>query len=126
MPNDICTFTLDTELVGGIVPAFQVSGSLRVGAITEPFEAFNGEDYLLSLSAFLVDRSGEVIWSQEGYPQGDSWASINGGNYQFRLISSFDGELDGYRVLVVASADPIRTPNSFESRIVIGVGEKEL
>ncbi len=126
LPNDICSFTMETELVGEIVPAFQVSGSLRVDAITEPYEAFNGEDYLLSLSAFIVNRSGEVIWSQDGYPQGDSWASIDGGNYQFRLISSFEEELVGSRILVVASADPIRTPNTYESRMVIGVGEKDL
>ncbi len=39
---------------------------------------------------------------------------------------SYDGPIDGHRVIVIASGDPIETPDSWETRVILGVGERGL
>ena len=133
LPIDITTFSFESNRntdFGDEFPAFEIVGSLTIDAIPAPFVVYDGamgEKYLLNFNAFLIAPQGEIVWSQDGFPrQEDAWVSSEGSTCEFQLIGAYDGPIDNHRVLVIVSGDPIHSPVSWESRVILGVGEKEL
>ena len=133
LPLDISTFSFESNRnldFGDEFPAFEIVGSLTIDAIPAPFVVYDGamgEKYLLNFNAFLISPQGEIVWSQDGFPrQEDAWVSSEGSTCEFQLIGAYDGPIDNHRVLVIVSGDPIHSPVSWETRVILGVGEKEL
>lgn len=131
LPQDITDFNISVNEGSSFWEGvLEVSGTLSFDPILEPFSVFdgaNGKKYMMNLDAFLITPDNEILWSQSGYPRGgNAWVSAEGGYIEFTLIGSNTESLCGNRILVIASGDPIESPDSWETRVIIGVGEQEL
>ena len=126
LPQDITNFTITAGRKNiGLGPAFAVEGSLTLGAISPPFKVFDGaqgKKYSLHLQTFLISPEGQVVWEQQGFPQGGSWISADGATVRFMLINAYSGPTKGYRALILAAGDPILSGSS-ETRVILGLKE---
>lgn len=131
LPQDITDFNISVNEGSSFGEGvLEVSGTLSFDPILEPFSVLdgaNGEKFMMNFDAFLIAPNNEILWSQSGYPRGgNAWVSAEGGSIEFTLIGSNTESINGNRILIIASGDPIESPDSEETRVIIGVGEQEL
>ena len=103
----------------------EIAGSITVGSISTPFSVYNGangEKYMLSIDAILFSPYGNTLWSQSGYPRGGSaWVNSTGFSGDFTLIKNYNGDLSGNKLVIIASGDPIESPDTWDTRVILGV-----
>ena len=109
-----------TRLAG--VDALRIDGSISLGALADPFEAFDGAQgprYMLHLQAYLFSPSGRLVWQQQGFPAGDAWVDGAGGTVRFTLVGAYSGARTGHELIVIAAGDPILSSLT-EMRVLLG------
>lgn len=122
LPKDITKFNFVAEKINLFGPAFQVKGTVNLGAITKPFRVINGamgEKYMLHLQAFLFSKNGNILWQQNGFPKG-GWVNGKGELVNFMLIDAFEGSINNTVLLIIAAGDPIFSHNN-NTRVILGV-----
>ncbi len=108
----------------GLGSAFQIEGSLIIDALPPNLKVIDGakgKKYMLQLQGYLFSKQGKLIWSQKGYPIGDSWISNNGSTIKFRLIDNYSGLLKGCTAVVLAIGDPILIEGTSETKVILGM-----
>ena len=123
--SDITKFEVSASRQGG---GFAVEGSVSLGSIRAPFHVLDraqGKKYMLLLQAYLFSPSGELVWSQNGFPIGDAWVKSTGDLASFRLINTLPTGSNGKELVVVAAGDPVLSKIS-ETRVLLGAKRIEL
>lgn len=124
LPKDITKFNVVAEKIDiGLGPAFQVRGTVKLGAVPSPFKVIDGakgKKYMLHLQAFLFSPDGRIVWEQKGFPKGDAWMNADGDMASFHLINAFEGSTQGCKLLVIGAGDPILSDYD-EIRVILGV-----
>lgn len=108
----------------GLGPALQIKGSLTVDALPPGLtvvDGANGKKYMLLLQAFLFSPEGKLLWSQQGFPKGDSWVPEKGATVDFTLINAHSGALRGSTAAILAIGDPIFIEGTSETRVILGM-----
>jgi hypothetical protein len=123
LPKDITKFHLQPDVTSALGPrAFRIRGSVELSSVPPPFEVVDGAKgrrYLLHLQAYLFSPTGQLVWSQQGFPAGDAWIAASGGSREFTLIDLYQGPTQGYELIVLAAGDPIFS-DSAETRVILG------
>jgi tetratricopeptide (TPR) repeat protein len=76
----------------------QIKGKPEIGNYVE-----SEEGLFVFLSAFIIDGKGNVVWSQDGYIEGNTPYIKTGETKNFSLINSFNGNVNANDTLVIAA-----------------------
>lgn len=108
----------------GLGPAFRIEGSLTIDPLLPGLKVVNGakgKKYMLLLQGYLFSQQGKLLWSQKGFPKGESWVPHSGSIMRFKLIDKFSGLLKGCTAVVIAIGDPIFIEGTSETRVILGM-----
>ena len=108
----------------GLGPAFWIEGSFTLDSLPHGLKTVNGakgKKYMLLLQGYLFSQQGKLLWSQQGYPQGESWVPHSGSTARFKLIDKFSGSLKGCTAVIIAIGDPIFIEGTSETRVILGM-----
>jgi hypothetical protein len=76
----------------------QIKGNSEIGDYVE-----SEEGLFVFLSAFIIDSKGKVVWSQDGYIEGNTPYIKTGETKNFSLINDCNGNVNTNDTLVVAA-----------------------
>jgi tetratricopeptide (TPR) repeat protein len=76
----------------------QIKGKPEIGNYVE-----SEEGLFVFLSAFIIDGKGNVVWSQDGYIEGNTPYIKTGETKKFSLINSINGNVNANDILVIAA-----------------------
>jgi len=108
----------------GFESTFQIEGSLIIDALPSNLKVVDGvkgKKFMLQLQGYLFSQQGELLWSQEGSPIGESWISSNGAKTKFKLIDKYSGSIKGCTAVILAIGDPILVEGSSETKVIFGM-----
>lgn len=118
LPIDITTITLSTRRIGS---GLYVEGTLKLDPLPKGYSALNRQrsEYFVILQAYLFSPEGILVWTDDGFPKGESWVSVHGGDRSFILADDYAGRLDGHELLVLAAGDPLKG-HGLKSPVLLG------
>ncbi|NOY07324.1 MAG: hypothetical protein GXP33_00570 [Spirochaetes bacterium] len=108
----------------GLGPAFHIEGSLTLDSLPSGLKVFDGaqgKKYLLQLQGYLFSPEGKLLWSQKGYPTGNSWVHVSGSTTNFHIINRFKGSLNACTAVILAVGVPILVKGSSETHVILGM-----
>jgi len=108
----------------GLGPSFRIEGTLALDSLPPGLKVVDGaqgKKYMLLLQGYLFSPQGNLLWSQQGFPQGGSWVRHCGATTKFQLIDKFSGSLKGCTAVVIAIGDPIFIEGTSETRAILGM-----
>lgn len=108
----------------GLGTSFRIEGSLTLDSLPPGLKVVNGakgKKYMLLLQGYLFSQQGKLLWSQKGFPQGESWVPHSGSTTKFKLFDKFSGSLKGCTALVIAIGDPIFIEGTSETKVILGL-----
>ncbi len=108
----------------GLGPTFSIKGSLTLDSLPPGLKVIDGtqgKKYMLLLQGYLFSPEGKLLWSQKGYPKGNSWVQASGSTTKFHIISRFKGMLKGCTAVILAAGDPILIKGTSETRVILGM-----
>ena len=108
----------------GLGPVFRIEGSLTLDSLPPGLKVVNGakgKKYMLLLQGYLFSQQGKLLWSQNGFPKGETWVPHIGSTIKFKLFDKFSGSLKGCTVVVIAIGDPIFIEGTSETRVILGM-----
>lgn len=124
---DITTFNLNVRRSGRTV---SIQGSVTIRALPSGVSAVDGAQgrrYMIFLDAFIVGPNGQMLWKQNGFPQGGAWISAGGETKRFTLINAASRAIpSGATLIVLVAGDPIFGAASSASRVILGAKTQEL
>ncbi len=123
-PVDVTHFDIVAETVPvGSESILRVSGTLRIDPLPAEVRTFGNPPprYMVKLQAYLFSSDGRLIWTQHGFPQGDSWIGRAGGVRRLRLANDLRAPVGDARLIVLALGDPLLMDGVPDAYVILGI-----
>ena len=121
-PVDVTHFEIVAETVPvGSESILRVSGTLRIDPLPTEVRTFLKPRYMIRLQAYLFSPDGSLIWTQHGFPQGDSWIGRSGGVRRLRLANDLRTPVGDAILIILALGDPLLMDGVPDAYVILGI-----